>query len=95
LRIDPSLVRPVDARGSFSAQLLGRSDDDALRVADVAEQVAVLQPGDLADEFGAVRAQAGTTPAWPACPTVRPVRCPTGALRQLVTGLLAPGEARR
>jgi hypothetical protein len=44
---------------SFSAQLLGQSDDDALRAADVAEQIAVLEPGDLADEFAAVRAQAG------------------------------------
>lgn len=41
---------------SFSAQLLGQSDDDALRAAEVAEQIAVLEPGDLADEFGAVRA---------------------------------------
>jgi hypothetical protein len=27
--------------------------------AEVAEQIAVLESGDLADEFGAVRAQAG------------------------------------
>ncbi|MDX6312838.1 MAG: hypothetical protein QOF44_2302, partial [Streptomyces sp.] len=55
----PSFQEPVREGGHISAQLLGQSDDDALRAADVAEQIAVLEPGDLADEFGAVRAQAG------------------------------------
>lgn len=42
-----------------SAELLGQSDDDALGSADVAEPVAVLVLCQLADEFGAVSAQAG------------------------------------
>jgi hypothetical protein len=45
-----------------SAELFGESDDDALGTADVAEQVAVLEPHHLADELGAVGAQAGDHP---------------------------------
>lgn len=33
--------------------------DDALRAADMAEQMADLEPADPADEFGALRTQAG------------------------------------
>src|SRR5436189_1434223 len=42
-----------------SAELLGQSDDDALRATQEAEPVDVLVLRDLADEFGAVTAQAG------------------------------------
>jgi hypothetical protein len=42
-----------------STELLGQRDDDALGAADVAEPIAVLVPRHLADEFGAVGAQAG------------------------------------
>jgi hypothetical protein len=42
-----------------SAELLGQSDDDALRAAQEAEPVDVLVLRDLADEFGTVAAQAG------------------------------------
>src|SRR5256714_15474453 len=42
-----------------SAELLGQSDDDALRATQEAEPVAVLVLRDLADEFGTVAAQAG------------------------------------
>src|SRR5207245_9297215 len=42
-----------------SAELLGQSDDDALRATQEAEPVFVLVLRDLADEFGTVAAQAG------------------------------------
>src|ERR671926_662985 len=42
-----------------SAEPLGQADDDALRAAHEAEPVDVLVLRDLADEFGAVGAQAG------------------------------------
>src|SRR5256714_3903603 len=42
-----------------SAELLGQSDDDALRATQEAEPVDVLVLRDLADEFGTVAAQAG------------------------------------
>ena len=42
-----------------SAELLGQSDDDALRTTQEAEPVDVLVLRDLADEFGTVTAQAG------------------------------------
>ena len=42
-----------------SAELLGQRDDDARWAADVAEPIAVLVLRHLADEFGAVGAQAG------------------------------------
>jgi hypothetical protein len=42
-----------------SADLFGQSDDDALGAADVAEPIDVLVLLQLADEFGAVGAQAG------------------------------------
>src|ERR1051325_3047874 len=42
-----------------SPELLGRSDDDALRATQEAEPVDVLVLRDLADEFGTVAAQAG------------------------------------
>src|SRR6195256_6931616 len=41
------------------AELLGQSDDDALRATQEAEPVDVLVLRDLADEFGTVGAQAG------------------------------------
>src|SRR5207247_4137616 len=41
-----------------SAELLGQSDDDALRATQEAEPVDVLVLRDLADEFGTVAAQA-------------------------------------
>jgi hypothetical protein len=42
-----------------SAELLGQSDDDALRATQEAEPVDVLELRDLADELGTVAAQAG------------------------------------
>src|SRR3954451_6038717 len=45
--------------GWISAELLGQSDDDALRATQEAEPVDVLVLRDLADEFAAVAAQAG------------------------------------
>src|SRR4029078_7958105 len=42
-----------------SAELLGQSDDDALRATQEAESVDVLVLRDLADEFGTVEAQPG------------------------------------
>src|SRR5215213_5117478 len=42
-----------------SAERLGQSDDDALRATQEAEPVDVLVLRDLADELGAVAAQAG------------------------------------
>src|ERR1700676_4563623 len=44
--------------GAPSAELFGQSDDDALGAADVAEPIDVLVLRQLADEFGAVGAQA-------------------------------------
>src|SRR4029077_16818644 len=41
-----------------SEEFLGQRDDDARRAAHVAESVLVLVLGHLADEFGAVSAQA-------------------------------------
>src|SRR5262245_11160183 len=43
----------------ISAELLGQSDDDALRATDVAQAVLVLVLHQLADEFGGVILQAG------------------------------------
>src|SRR5215813_502389 len=43
----------------FSAQLLGQREDDSARPAEIAEQVAVLEARHFANEFGAVRAEAG------------------------------------
>lgn len=43
-------VRPL---GQPSAELLGQPDEDALRAADVTEQMAALELLHLADEFGA------------------------------------------
>src|SRR5919107_5088020 len=42
-----------------SGELLGQSDDDALRAAQEAEPVDVLVLRDLADQFATVTAQAG------------------------------------
>src|SRR5919205_950979 len=42
-----------------SAELLGKSDDDALRATEEAEPVAVLVLRDVADELGTVAAQPG------------------------------------
>src|SRR5919109_2989949 len=55
-RPGPPTAAPVEV----SAELLGQSDDDALRATQEAEPVAVLVLRDLADEFGAVAAQAGS-----------------------------------
>jgi hypothetical protein len=49
------LGRPMEA----SAEPFGQSDDDALGAAEEAEPVGVLVLRDLADELGAVVAQAG------------------------------------
>src|SRR4051812_34228306 len=59
LRLDlsPRVRSALDRRGS--AELLGQSDDDALRAAQEAEPVAVLVLRHLADEFATVAAQAG------------------------------------
>ena len=50
---------PPTAPMEVSAELLGQSDDDALRATQEAEPVDVLVLRDLADEFGTVAAQAG------------------------------------
>jgi len=55
----PSAVRSTVGRDGSSAELLGQRDDDALGAADVAEPIDVLVLRQLADEFGAVGAQAG------------------------------------
>src|SRR5437762_4029940 len=54
-RPGPPLAAPMEG----SAELLGQSDDDALRATQEAEPVDVLVLRDLADEFGTVAAQAG------------------------------------
>src|SRR5918992_4106606 len=54
-RPGPPPLAPMEV----SAELLGQSDDDALRATHEAEPVAVLVLRDLADEFGTVAAQAG------------------------------------
>jgi hypothetical protein len=46
-------------RGGPLADLLGQCDDDVLGAAEVTEPVAVLVLRHLAEEFGAVGAQAG------------------------------------
>src|SRR5215218_5337967 len=51
--------RLTDYLAAASAQLLGQSDNDALRATQEAESVDVLVLRDLADEFGTVAAQAG------------------------------------
>src|SRR5437763_3856788 len=51
----PAPGRPMEV----SAELLGQSDDDALGATQEAEPVDVLVLRDLADQFGAVAAQAG------------------------------------
>ena len=48
---------PVEG-GDASEEFLGQRDDDARRASHVAESVLVLVLGHLADEFGAVGAQA-------------------------------------
>src|SRR5437763_10249034 len=53
----PGLPRPPPME--LSAELLGQSDDDALRATQEAEPIDVLVLRDLADEFGTVAAQAG------------------------------------
>jgi hypothetical protein len=49
--------RPRAALMEVSTELLGQSDDDALRATQEAEPVNVLVLRDLADEFGTVAAQ--------------------------------------
>ena len=51
--------RTKQTKPKTSAELFGQSDDDALGPADVAEPIAVLVLRQLADELGAVGAQAG------------------------------------
>src|SRR3712207_6334268 len=50
---------PEGALSKGFSELLGQSDDDALRATQEAEPVDVLVLRDLADEFGTVAAQAG------------------------------------
>src|SRR5215218_2497410 len=50
---------PPAAPVEVSAELLGQSDDDALRATQEAEPVDVLVLRDLVEEFGTVAAQAG------------------------------------
>src|SRR3954467_9194458 len=50
---------PGAAPTEVSAELLGQSDDDALRATHEAEPVDVLVLRDLVEEFGTVAAQAG------------------------------------
>src|SRR5215831_852159 len=50
---------PQVGRDGPLADLLGQCDDDALGAAEVTEPVAVLVLRHLAEEFGAVSAQAG------------------------------------
>src|SRR5688572_29974255 len=47
-----------DAKARASEEFLGQRDDDTRRASHVAESVLVLVLGHLADEFGAVGAQA-------------------------------------
>src|SRR5690349_7888317 len=54
-RAPPGSPKAVNA----SEEFLGQRDDDARRASHVAEPVLVLVLGHLADEFGAVGAQAG------------------------------------
>ena len=58
IQVDRSGWSQVGGDGPL-AELLGQRDDDPLGAADVAEPVAVLVLHQLADEFGAVSAQAG------------------------------------
>jgi hypothetical protein len=56
---DPPRAPPVSAKAvNASEEFLGQCDDDARRASHVAESVLVLVLGHLADEFGAVGAQA-------------------------------------
>src|SRR5207237_651879 len=50
---------PRSASMEVSAELLGQSDDDALRATQEAEPVDVLVLRDLVEELGTVAAQAG------------------------------------
>ncbi|MET7801219.1 hypothetical protein, partial [Streptomyces decoyicus] len=56
LRRSRERARLASRSGRPAAELLGQSDDDA---ADVTEPIGVLVLLQLADEFGAVGAQAG------------------------------------
>src|SRR5688500_8411521 len=54
-----TLAPPVSPKAvNASEEFLGQRDDDARRASHVAESVLVLVLGHLADEFGAVGAQA-------------------------------------
>jgi hypothetical protein len=56
--------------GEPSEEFLGQRDDDARRASHVAEYALVLVLGHLADEFGAVGAQASdSTPITSRCAT--------------------------
>src|SRR5579859_3788990 len=59
VRVYPGPPRCAGRPGPASADLLGQADDDAGRAAQVAEQEDALELRDLAEEFGAVGAQAG------------------------------------
>ena len=69
-----------------SAELLGQSDDDALRATQEAEPVDVLVLRDLADEFGTVAAQAGNDvvelPFPAVSPALLPFSTPTVSMRR-------------
>src|SRR3954465_10065462 len=54
----PHQSQPWKRPRAYSSELLGESDDDALRATQEAEPVDVLVLRDLADEFGTVAAQA-------------------------------------
>jgi hypothetical protein len=60
-----------------SAEPLGQCDDDALGAADVTEPIAVLVLRQLADEFGAVSAQ-----AWLGAAPRQPFRCLNQAMNK-------------
>ena len=55
----PIRVRPLSRSRLASADLFGQGDDDARRAAEVTEQEDALVLCHLAEEFGAVGAQAG------------------------------------
>ena len=63
----PVRVRPLSRSRLASADLFGQGDDDARGAAEVTEQEDALVLCHLAEEFGAVGAQAGDGVMVPAC----------------------------
>ena len=63
----PIRVRPLSRGRLASADLFGQGDDDARGAAEVTEQEDTLVLCHLAEEFGAVGAQAGDGVMVPAC----------------------------